>query len=208
MSTMNKAQHPIVAMLLPRAVPALITYAEQVVQKMTANLSFPAPTPTLASVTQAIDDLRAAAATALTRAKGTAAARNDKRTTLAKLLKQLGGYIQTIADANAETGATIIQSAGVAVKKVTARKPRVFEATQGPISGSAKLTAVSAGHRGAYEWQYSTDGGKTWLATPTTLQAKTVVSGLTAGSTVMFRYRAVIKSGEGDWSQVVSLIVK
>ena len=208
MTTPNKPQHPIVAMLLPRAVPALVTYSEQVMQKMTGNLYFPTPTPTLATVTQAIDGLRAAAATALTRAKGTATAREDKRKALAKVMKQLGGYIQTISDANPETGATIIESAGVSVKKETPRKPRIFEATPGPVTGSAKVTAPSAANRVAYEWQTSTDGGKTWGTSATTLQARTVVTGLTAGSTVMFRYRAVTKTGEADWSQSVSLIVK
>jgi hypothetical protein len=43
---------------------------------------------------------------------------------------------------------------------------------------------------------------------PGTLQAKTTVLGLTPLSTVQFRYRAVTKAGEGDWSQPVSLTVQ
>jgi hypothetical protein len=31
---------------------------------------------------------------------------------------------------------------------------------------------------------------------------------LTAGATVMFRYRAVTKIGESDWSQPISFMVK
>ena len=71
-----------------------------------------------------------------------------------------------------------------------------------------KLVTDSAGHRASYEWQYSTDGGKTWVDAAVTLQAKTTMPGLTAGSTVEFKYRPVTKTGEGDWSQAVSLIVK
>ncbi len=50
--------------------------------------------------------------------------------------------------------------------------------------------------------------GKTWVIAPGTLQAKTTVTGLTPGATVQFRSRALTKSGEGDWSQTVQLIVK
>lgn len=63
-------------------------------------------------------------------------------------------------------------------------------------------------HRSFYEWQYSTDGGHTWVVVPSTLQARTTVSGLTPGATVQFRVRPVTKTGEGDWSQPTSLIVK
>jgi hypothetical protein len=41
-----------------------------------------------------------------------------------------------------------------------------------------------------------------------TLQAKTTILGLTPGATVTFRYRGVTKTGEGDWSQLVTVIVK
>jgi hypothetical protein len=85
---------------------------------------------------------------------------------------------------------------------------RLAQRVQGTVSGSAKLVAASAGRRASYEWQYSTDGGKTWVMAPSTLQAKTTVTGLTPGATVDFRYRPVTKTGEGNWSQTVQLIVK
>jgi hypothetical protein len=112
------------------------------------------------------------------------------------------------ADADADNSSAVIQSAGVSVRKTPVHKPRVFTAEQGPVSGAAKLVTASAGHRSSYEWQYSIDGGKTWVAAPATLQAKTSVAGLTPGSTVQFRYLAVTKTGQGDWSQPVSLLVK
>jgi hypothetical protein len=43
---------------------------------------------------------------------------------------------------------------------------------------------------------------------PVTLQAKTTIMGLTPGATVTFRYRGVTKTGEGDWSQLITFIVK
>jgi hypothetical protein len=43
---------------------------------------------------------------------------------------------------------------------------------------------------------------------PATLQAKTQILGLTVGATVMFRNRAVTKTGEGDWTQPTALVVQ
>jgi hypothetical protein len=81
------------------------------------------------------------------------------------------------------------------------RRARAFAARPGAVSGSAKVVAVSAGHRASYEWQYSIDGGKTWVTAPVTLQSKTTIAGFAPGS------RAVTKTGEGDWSQTVSLVI-
>jgi hypothetical protein len=95
----------------------------------------------------------------------------------------------------------------MAVRKAPTRRARAFEANPGAVSGTAAVVAVTASRRASYEWQYSADGGKTWILAPATLQAKTTIAGLVAGATVLFRYRPVTKAGEGDWSQAVSLVI-
>jgi hypothetical protein len=199
---------PIAILKLPKRMADLITYAQGIVKAMTGNASFPTPAPTLATVASAIGDLQTAETAALSRVKGAVAVRDDKRAALIKLLQQLKAYVQTVVEANVENGGAIIQSATLAVKKTPVFKPRVFTAVEGVVSGTAKLVAASAGPRTAYEWESSVDGGKTWVTTPATLQARTVVTGLTPGATVQFRYRVLTKTGEGNWSQPVSLIVK
>jgi len=69
------------------------------------------------------------------------------------------------------------------------------------------LAAKAPAKRASYNWQYSTDQ-KTWTSIPQTLQAKTGVSGLTVGTTYYFRVQALTMTGETDWTQVVSLVVK
>jgi hypothetical protein len=208
MATTAKSIHrATVTLMLPKAVPALIVYAQGIVKRMTGNASFPSPTPALAVLTAAIDDLQAAETAALARTKGAAAARDEKRTALVALLQQLRSQIQVTADADVTNGASIIQSAGVGVRKTATRHARAFAARPGPVSGVATVVAASAAPRASYEWQYSTDGGKTWITAPATLQAKTNISGLAQGVTVQFKYRAVTRTGEGDWSQPVSLMV-
>ena len=95
------------------------------------------------------------------------------------------------------------------MRKVNPRGKRAFTVKQGPLAGSVHVTAVSAGVRASYEWQYSIDAGKTWVLAPATIQGKTVISGLPTGTTVQFRYLVVTpKGGQGDWSQPTSLLVK
>ena len=208
MSTPKRINRAIVTLKLPRKVPDLIKLAQAIVTAMTGNANYPTPEPPLPTVTGAINDLTVAETATQARTHGAAATRNDKLATLVQLLEQVKAYIQKTADANMENGAAIIQSAGVNVRKPAVRAPRTFEAKAGAVSGSVKLVAASAARRASYEWQYSTDGGKTWQVAPVTLQAKTTISGLAPGATVTFRYRGVTKTGEGDWSQLVTAIVK
>jgi hypothetical protein len=209
MTTIKKAPRSLVSLKLPTVVGLLISFARALVQALTGNPSFPNPTPTLGALSAAINDLETAQTAALTRVKGAVEVRNEKHAALVKLLADLRAYVQTVANAGLpEHAAAIIQSAGMNVKKTSARKPRVFAAIQGSVSGSVKLVAPFAGPRAAYDWEWSTDGGKTWQLAPSTMQARTGMIGLTPGSTVLFRYRAVTKTGETDWSEPTSFIVK
>jgi len=209
-TTKTKSANRSVAVLkLPTTIAAIITFAQSIVAAMSGNpAAFPSPVPTLALVTAAIAALQAAESAALARTKGAVTARNDRKEALVALLQQLRTYVQGIADADRENSAAIIQSAGIAVRKTAVRKPRVFAAEQGDVSGAVKLVTASAGPRSSYDWQLSTDGGKTWLLLPSTMQAKTSVTGLAAGTTVQFRFRALTRTGEADWSQPISLLVK
>lgn len=83
-----------------------------------------------------------------------------------------------MADDDRETAPAVIQSGALSVKQTTPRPPRVFGAKPGAVSGTVDLVARSAGHRAAYEWESSSDTGKTWAV------------------------------GEDDWSQPVSIIVR
>jgi hypothetical protein len=207
-NTTKPTHRPIAALGLPRTISLVLVYAENIVTRMTGNPHFPTPTPNLASVTARIGDLRVAEAAALARTKGAATVRNQKRTALVSDLQALRGYVQTVADADPGNAAAIIESAGLAVRKTATHHARALAAKRGSVSGVATITAKVVSRRASYEWQYSTDGGKTWITAPATLQAKTTVSGLLAGSTVQFRSRTVTRAGEGDWSQPVSLMIQ
>jgi len=205
----KRHQRPIASLKLPRKkVHAVIGIANAIVDSMTGNTWFPSPSPTLATVKTAIVNLSNAQVAAMTRAMGKVTVRDDERAALVLLLQELRAYVQKIADANRESAASIIASSGMSVKKHPVFPPREFAAKQGPTSGTVKLVAPRAAQRAGYEWGMSTDGGKTWLGLPFTLQAKTLVTGLVPGATVLFRYRPTTKGGGGDWSQTISFIVR
>ena len=208
MSTTKSVHRSLAILSLPRPAAALITTAQRVTTAMTGNTALPNPVPTLAEVAVAIGALQTAQSAALARTAGAVTARNDRRATLVGLLQELRGYVQKTADADPENSAAIIQSGGMAVKKAPVHKPRVFGAAQGAVSGTVKLVTASAGNRASYDWESSNDGGKTWVPLPSTLRAGTSVTGLAAGTTVLFRYRSVPKAGVADWSQPVAMLVK
>ena len=205
---MNRVHRVIVVLRLPDPIGLLISVVRAILVAMTGNAHFPSPTPTLASVDSAVSTLEKAQAAALTRVKGATDTRNTARKALIALMDELRSYVQKISDADPENAAAIIQSAGMAVKKAIVHATRVFAVIQGASSGTVKVVAPSAARRASYDWSWSTDGGKAWQIAPSTLQAKTQLSGLVAGSTVSFRYRVTTKAGEGEWSDAINFLVK
>jgi hypothetical protein len=201
-----KTNHIVAALKLPSAVAMLIALAKAILTALTSNkATFPAPTPPLAQFSTDIDSLDTAEIATKTKGKGLVAVRDEKRKTVTADLHQLVAYVQQIANLHPDEAASIIESAGMSVRKTGSRsKPdlAVKAATTGAVHVVAK---ASAGAR-AHEWQYSTDG-KNWTAAPTTTQAKATLGNLPVGVVVYFRHRPVTKAGPGDWSAIASMAV-
>ena len=197
----------IVVLKLPLATTALVKVSENILTAMTSNPAFANIQPPLATVVAQVKKLDDAETLAKTRAQGMVQARNAARLEVVQSMHALKAAVQVIADANGDNGAAIITAAGMATKKAPVRTKPTFVAHQGLTSGSVRLVAKAAAQRASYEWQWSVDGGKTWNSAPTTLKASTTITGLPPATVVLFRYRAVTKAGEGDWSQVLSFLV-
>ena len=195
------------ALKLPRKIADLINIAQVIVKAMTGSPNFPNPQPTAAVMTAAVDDLVAAENVAKVRTTGAVALRNAKKAVLVTLLEQWRTCVQSTADASPENAANIIQSGGVALRRNQVRKFLGFHAKLGTAPGSVKVVAPAAARRACYNWQYSVDGGKTWVGLPQSLQSRTTVTGLPTMTTVQLRYFATVKEGEGTWSQPISILV-
>jgi hypothetical protein len=94
------------------------------------------------------------------------------------------------------------------VRKATTFHKAPFTAKQGTTSGTVKLAARAAGPRASYEWEWSIDGGKTWMQLPPTLQSKTTLTGVAPGTNAEFRFRSVTKAGVSSSRQTATLLVK
>jgi hypothetical protein len=203
------AARAIAVLKLSHKVKSLITFAQSVATTMAGNTTFPSPNPTLATFQSDVAALVTAETAVVGRTKGTADTRNAKLAVVRADLESLKNYVQNVVDAsNPANAESIIGSAGMAIRKVTAHDKPALAVKQGSVSGTVTLSAKAAATKAAYNWQYSTDQ-KTWTSLPQTLKSKTGVSGLTAGTTYYFRSQALTpKGGDGDWGQIVSLLVK
>ncbi len=191
---------------LPKPAAKVAAVARFVVDRMTANPSFPSPSPPLATVEADIADVLAANAAVLFRTRGTRQARDAALRRLRDHLRALAAYVQAVADANPGEAEAVIASAGIDVKRPSPRDKPPLRAIQGPRSGVAVLVAKSAGDRASYEWRYSTDG-RSWQSGGRTIQARTVLEGLAPDTRHFFQLRVQTKDALGDWADAVSLLV-
>jgi hypothetical protein len=212
---MKSSKRPlaILNMAIIRAIGNFIIKAQAIVTNMTNNaVIFVAPVPALPLVTTDINNLETAQGEAETRVAGAAAERNLKYDIVLDDLRGLQRYVQTLADAapNEAAAIAIINSSGFDLKVQGVRVKPMLVARNGQGAGIIKLVAKAftstPRQRASYEWQMSTDGIN-WTNLPGTLQAKTTVSGLTAGSRYYFRFRYLLKTGVQDWSTIVSVVV-
>jgi hypothetical protein len=194
-------------------VTPLLTILMAIYNKMLANPTlYPSPTVALATY---LDQLNAAAAAnASTKAKNPGA--KTVRTAAVDLAigttELLVKYVQSLADkANPEQAAVIIETAGMKVA-ATSTYVRPIIAVKQLQSGSVQLRAAAsqlskAKRSKIYGWQYSLDGGKTWVSVVNTSVANTIVSGLPAQSSVTFRVMVTTTLAVGEWSQSITAFV-
>ena len=203
------AARAITVLKLSNKVKTVIAQAQSVATSMAANAtSFPSPTPTLAAFQADITALATAETAVLARTKGSVEARNAKLAIVKSDLENLKTYVQAVSDTvNPSNAPAIIESAGMTLRKVTLHDKAHLAIKQGSVSGTVVLAAKAAGKRAAYDWQFSTDQ-KTWTPVAPTLQAKTGVSGLTAGTVYYFRVQSLLPTGEQNWSDLVAFMVK
>jgi hypothetical protein len=198
----------ITVLKLPKSrVPLFISRARSIVQSMTGNSWFPSPRPTLATVQDAIEALATAEAATHGGGQTETSIRNDRHLDLRMLLDELRANVQSIADANPEHATAIIENAGMYVKKVRAGGRLGFRLKNGRVTGEVDAFTDQAGNRASYEWAFSLDERITWVGWLVTTRANTTITGLPLGARVWVRYRTVVKSVTGDWSDPKSIIV-
>jgi hypothetical protein len=205
---MNKPKKYPLALNLPTVVALLIIYGRHVVQAIGANPQwFATPSPALNIVTADLDALEASEAMTKNGTKGLADARDLKLKTVEDDLKALKAFVASVIALNPTQAGVIANAAGMELKRTTTRGKDPIAARMGKSLGQVLLVAKAAAKRASYDWQSSSDGGKTWVSLPSTNTASTSVEGLVAGTTYAFRVRSTVKNVVSDWSAAINFVV-
>jgi hypothetical protein len=201
-------RHVLIAAHLPTSAPGLVTFTHALIAALTGNPHVPTPNPPLSTLLDLVTKLETAQTATKSRTAGTVGARNSAKGALISAVRTEIATIQALADADPDNAEAIITSTSLTLRKKNARTKASFAVKQGEVSGTVHLAVKSAGARAAYDWQWSSDGGKTWTQVESTTQAKTSIASLPAGTTVSFRFRSVTPKGQSDWSAPLSFLVK
>jgi hypothetical protein len=130
----------------------LIASARHYVEQMTGNPDFPNPTPPLAQVNQHIADVEQAWADAQSRTIGLAGITLMKRKLLELDLTRLAGHVEYIANQDADRAVSIIEGAGMPLKRPRSKTAKEFSARRGKESGTVVLN-TKAENRAIYMYQ-------------------------------------------------------
>jgi len=199
---------PIAVLNFPEDHKSFLISAKFVSTSLTGNTYFTSLATTVVSLNTEIAAMDLAMTKAKGRAPGAASDCKAKRRKVTQRLNHIVDTVQGIIEttANPADAATMILSAGLKIKKVGKHNKAPLSAQHGAATGEVSLIALAVARRATYFWEYSSDG-MSWEKASPTHQSKTALSGLKPGLTYHYRFRALTKLGESDYSDVVSLIV-
>jgi hypothetical protein len=181
--------------------------------------TYAAPNPPLPAFLTLIQNADAAQLAVRNRTVGAAATRNSECALLFTAMESELVFIQGLADANPGRGTAIIQNAGLFVGGFPNNPKALLTLRNGKQSGSivceanVGLLVAAAGPIKPYQqrffnWESTVDGSKTFQAAPSTPTGKTTISGFTPLTTVGVRVSMTNRTGQGDWSQVITILVR
>ena len=134
---------------------------------------------------------------------------HDKETALEVLLRQLAGYVESVAGEDEPK----ILSAGMslrslAVSTLAATTPSGLSATEGDHEGEIDLGWDKVNTAKSYEIERSPDPpiATSWAHQGVSLKSSFTVSGLVSGTRYWFRVRSVSSSGPSGWSDPATKI--
>jgi hypothetical protein len=192
---------------LPKSDEKLYQYALTLGQKTTNNPNLTSPGTVLTSLAAATTAFGVAIQNMAT-VKGAGPARAAAKLVLVEAIDHVVDLVNGAAEkAPVGQAAAIFASAGFRTKKIPVRTTAELTVDYGDATGAVLLVALAAAKSAVYYFQYSTDM-KTWVSCPNVMKCKTVVTGLTVGTTYCFRFQAQTRKSVGAWSEVVSFVVR
>ncbi len=208
MNTINHGYYPRVARryaTLP--VSVLITFLRNVIAMMTGNASFSDPTPTLAVMIAAVNDLELKAQDALNGGKLELVARRAAETTTLSLARQLGNYVESISNGDLE----VLLSSGF--EPVRAPSPSVVPGTPTDpvlshtgVSGELFFRFGGEANVRNFSIQYAEAPTGPWTDHGLSSSSRVLLEHLTPGKTYWARACANGAAGTSDWCTPASLM--
>ncbi len=183
-----------------------INKARSFVDALTNNPGiFTNPSPALATVTTAVDDLETAWNDAVDGGKTRKALMHDKEKVMVKLLFDLAHYVEGVAN-NDET---IVHLAGMEIKKTGHISVPDFEVVHAADRGAVRLRVKPATKKTVYRWEFCKDpiGNAPFTVAKTTTQAITNFGDLDEGVKYWFRVVFISDGGESVPYNPISIIV-
>lgn len=195
------------------SLPEKIARAQQIVDALTGNASFPTPTPPLAGITTAINNLDTAFAAALAArqtAKEKTSDQNVKEDALDKLVSQIAAYVESVA----VDDEVMVQSAGMDIKSVgsassdTPLQPQSLTPSAGDHDGEIDLSWEPVSGAKSYVVERSVDPPTpaSYAHDAVVTKSKHTAAGLTSGTRYWFRVAAVNNNGQSGWSDPATKI--
>jgi len=184
-----------------------IAKAQQIVAALTGNASFPTPSPALANITSAANELKTASDDVLVvrqSGKEKTAVQNQKEDALNQLLTQCAAYVESVAGNNEQ----LILSAGLDMRAAAVsntdppNQPQALTATAGDHDGEIDLSWDTVGGAKSYVVEKSGDPvtPTTWSHAGVSTRSNYTADGLTSGTRYWFRVAAVNSNGQSGWS--------
>jgi hypothetical protein len=186
----------------------LIAFTRNVVTLMTNNTQYPAPTPTLAVITDSVDGFETKVHDALNGGRIIIATRNAARFELLSLLRQLAAYVQ------GNCGGDLLALLGSGFEAV--RAPSPVGVLPAPQNVRLSLTGMSGEMLVRFDSiknavNYSVEVAKSlegpWDPQDPSTSARVTVEGLTPGQTYWVQVCANGSAGSGASSSPVSAMV-
>ncbi len=198
----------------PKKLPFFLAVMQAISASMLAHATTFAGSPVdLTMFKTQVGNLASAQQAARVRGPGLVAARTEALQIVSGSVELLRAFVEQLCNSSPEQAATIAQAASMQIRTTALRAKVPLRARQGDQSGVVILYASVAllvtGKGGRYfNWEYSLDGGKTWITVASTPKAKTTVTGLPALTTVVFRVSVTDnKVGQGPWTAAVPFLV-
>ena len=187
----------------------LVEFIRNIITLMTGNASFPTPSPTLATVTSAVDQFDSLVQEASNGDRIVISARNASRAALLSLMRQLASYVQGQCKGNI---AVLVSSGFKAVKQkgssVIPAVPTNARLTPGPNSGTLLFLFGRGGKNVSnFTVQVADSPNGPWVDRGLTTRSRMLLTDLTPLQTKWARARANGAAGSSDWTEPTCRIV-